>query len=70
MFLQLTDSRTITFQLIGKDDNLDDSEILTGRWQAYIDSFVSVCGSLLYSFALPPHQFYRMILRIHCIQEG
>lgn len=33
----------MTMQLIGKDDSsFDDSEILTGRWQTYIDSFVSV----------------------------
>lgn len=32
----------MTFQLIGKDDSsFDDSEVLTGRWQSYIDSFVS-----------------------------
>ncbi|KAF8880058.1 histone deacetylase complex, SIN3 component [Infundibulicybe gibba] len=38
----LPDSKTITVQLIGKDDSsFDDSEVLTGRWQAYIDSFVS-----------------------------
>ncbi|KAG5651812.1 hypothetical protein H0H81_007335 [Sphagnurus paluster] len=39
----LPESRTMTVQLIGKDDSsFDDSEVLTGRWQAYIDSFVSV----------------------------
>lgn len=33
----------MTIQLIGKDDSsFDDSEVLTGRWQSYIDSFVSV----------------------------
>jgi len=33
----------MTIQLIGKDDSsFDDSEVLTGRWQAYIDSYVSV----------------------------
>ncbi|KAL0958045.1 hypothetical protein HGRIS_000221 [Hohenbuehelia grisea] len=38
----LPDSKTMTVQLIGKDDSsFDDSEILTGRWQAYLDSFVS-----------------------------
>ncbi|KAJ6607345.1 hypothetical protein B0H10DRAFT_2071870 [Mycena sp. CBHHK59/15] len=36
------DSKHMTFQLIGKDDSsFDDSEVLTGRWQSYIDSFVS-----------------------------
>ena len=34
----------MTIQLIGKDDaGYDDSEVMTGRWQAYIESFVSVC---------------------------
>ncbi|KAH6900820.1 hypothetical protein BKA70DRAFT_1388716 [Coprinopsis sp. MPI-PUGE-AT-0042] len=38
----LSDSKTITIQLIGKDDSsFDDSEVLTGRWQSYIDSYVS-----------------------------
>ncbi|KAJ7674160.1 hypothetical protein B0H17DRAFT_1208186 [Mycena rosella] len=38
----LLDSKHMTFQLIGKDDSsFDDSEVLTGRWQSYIDSFVS-----------------------------
>ncbi|KAH0581672.1 hypothetical protein H2248_011367 [Termitomyces sp. 'cryptogamus'] len=38
----LPESRTMTVQLIGKDDSsFDDSEVLTGRWQAYIDSYVS-----------------------------
>lgn len=33
----------MTIQLLGKDDSgLEDSEILTGRWQSYIDSYVSV----------------------------
>lgn len=33
----------MTIQLIGKDDgNFDDTEVLTGRWQSYIDAFVSV----------------------------
>lgn len=35
----------MTIQLIGKDDSsFDDAEVLTGRWQAYIDSYVSVRG--------------------------
>lgn len=33
----------MTVQLLGKDDSsFDDTEVTTGRWQAYIDSFVSV----------------------------
>ncbi|CAL1708555.1 unnamed protein product [Somion occarium] len=38
----LPELKTVTMQLIGKDDSsFDDSEVLTGRWQAYIDSYVS-----------------------------
>ncbi|EIW51655.1 uncharacterized protein TRAVEDRAFT_75682 [Trametes versicolor FP-101664 SS1] len=38
----LPEPRTMTIQLIGKDDStFDDSEVLTGRWQSYIESFVS-----------------------------
>ncbi|KAL0570127.1 hypothetical protein V5O48_011832 [Marasmius crinis-equi] len=38
----LPDSKMMTIQLIGKDDSrFENSEVLTGRWQAYIDSFVS-----------------------------
>ncbi|KAI0341407.1 hypothetical protein BDW22DRAFT_1430067 [Trametopsis cervina] len=38
----LPDSRTTTIQLIGKDDSsIDDTEALTSRWQAYVDSYVS-----------------------------
>ncbi|ESK96394.1 histone deacetylase sin3 component [Moniliophthora roreri MCA 2997] len=38
----LLESKTMTIQLIGKDDSsFENSEVLTGRWQAYIDSFVS-----------------------------
>ncbi|KAF9260585.1 hypothetical protein L218DRAFT_1079264 [Marasmius fiardii PR-910] len=38
----LLDSKTMTIQLIGKDDSrFENSEVLTGRWQAYIESFVS-----------------------------
>jgi paired amphipathic helix protein Sin3a len=33
----------MTVQLLGKDDSsFEDSEVTTGRWQAYIDSYVSV----------------------------
>ena len=36
----------MTIQLIGKDDSsFDDSEVLTGRWQAYIQSYISVSGN-------------------------
>ncbi|KAF7327545.1 HDAC-interact domain-containing protein [Mycena kentingensis (nom. inval.)] len=35
----LPTSKHITFQLIGKEDY--DSEVATGRWQSYIESFVS-----------------------------
>jgi paired amphipathic helix protein Sin3a len=32
----------ITFQLLSKDgSSLDDAEVLSGRWQAYVDGFVS-----------------------------
>ncbi|KAH8116164.1 hypothetical protein DFH11DRAFT_1832383 [Phellopilus nigrolimitatus] len=35
-------SCTMTIQLLGKDDaSFDDYDVYTGRWQAYIDSFVS-----------------------------
>ena len=41
--VQLPDVKTVTIQLLGKDDSsFDDSEVITGRWQAYIDSYVSV----------------------------
>ncbi|KAK0449656.1 uncharacterized protein EV420DRAFT_1565242, partial [Desarmillaria tabescens] len=37
---QLPESKKMTLQLIGKDDSsFDDSEVLTGRWQAYIKSY-------------------------------
>ncbi|KAK0450434.1 histone deacetylase complex, SIN3 component [Desarmillaria tabescens] len=36
----LPESKKMTMQLIGKDDSsFDDSEVLTGRWQAYIKSY-------------------------------
>jgi len=32
----------ITFQLLSKDgSSLDDAEVLSGRWQAYVEGFVS-----------------------------
>ena len=44
--MKLPEPKTMTIQLIGKDDtSYDDSEAMTGRWQSYIESFVSVCHS-------------------------
>lgn len=41
----------MTIQLMGKDDgSFDDYDVYTGRWQAYIDSFVSV------SFSVPSYR--------------
>ncbi|KAJ3857747.1 histone deacetylase complex, SIN3 component [Lentinula lateritia] len=38
----LTENKCLTIELIGKDDlSYDDSEVLTGRWQTYIDSYVA-----------------------------
>ncbi|KAH7909888.1 hypothetical protein BJ138DRAFT_1154242 [Hygrophoropsis aurantiaca] len=38
----LQHSKTMTVQLLGKDDSsIDDSEALAERWQSYVDSFVS-----------------------------
>ncbi|KLO14002.1 hypothetical protein SCHPADRAFT_851670 [Schizopora paradoxa] len=38
----MPDSSKMTVQLIGKDDsNFDDFDMFSGRWQAYIDSFIS-----------------------------
>ncbi|KAI8986626.1 hypothetical protein BD414DRAFT_522337 [Trametes punicea] len=38
----LPEPKMMTIQLIGKDDGAyDDSEVLNGRWQSYIESFVS-----------------------------
>ena len=32
----------LTFQLLSKDgSSLDDAEVLSGRWQAYVEGFVS-----------------------------
>ncbi|TFY70749.1 hypothetical protein EVG20_g2247 [Dentipellis fragilis] len=40
----LPESSTMTCQLLNKDgSSLDDAEVLTGRWQAYVESFTSVC---------------------------
>lgn len=32
----------MTIQLLGKDDDTVDSEIMAERWQVYVDAFVSV----------------------------
>ncbi|KAH8992694.1 hypothetical protein EDB92DRAFT_541726 [Lactarius akahatsu] len=38
----LPESKMLTFQLLSKDgSSLDDAEVLSGRWQAYVDGFVS-----------------------------
>ena len=39
----MPDLKVVMIQLLGKDDSsFDDSEVLTGRWQAYIESYASV----------------------------
>ncbi|KAJ7903728.1 hypothetical protein B0H14DRAFT_2666128 [Mycena olivaceomarginata] len=56
----LPDSKHMTFQLIGKDDSsFDDSEVLTGRWQSYIDSFVSSEATESVSFSRTKRPFLR-----------
>ena len=43
----------MTVQLLGKDDSsFDDSEVSTGRWQAYIDSFVAVRAGAFHLYAV------------------
>ncbi|KAI0263083.1 hypothetical protein BC834DRAFT_939102 [Gloeopeniophorella convolvens] len=38
----LPESKTMTCQLLSKDgSSLDDAEVLSGRWQAYVEGFVS-----------------------------
>lgn len=38
----LPESKMLTFQLLSKDgSSLDDAEVLSGRWQAYVEGFVS-----------------------------
>jgi len=38
----LPESKVMTFQLLSKDgSSLDDAEVLSGRWQAYVEGFVS-----------------------------
>jgi paired amphipathic helix protein Sin3a len=49
----------MTVQLLGKDDSsFDDSEVSTGRWQAYIDSYVVVCTA-------PSHSLCCLIISLH-----
>jgi len=56
----LPECKTVTVQLLGKDDSsFDDSEVSTGRWQAYIDSYVSNETTE----NLPPHRMKRPFLR-------
>jgi paired amphipathic helix protein Sin3a len=39
----------MTVQLIGKDDaSFEDTEVSSGRWQAYIESYVSVRFVLIF----------------------
>lgn len=48
LIFQLSDSKTVTVQLLGKDDSdIDDPEVQTGRWEAYVHSFASVCVSVI-----------------------
>jgi len=56
----LPDCKTMTVQLLGKDDSsFDDSEVSTGRWQAYIDSYVASDATE----NLPPNRLKRPFLR-------
>ena len=42
------DAHALTFQLLGRDEAAeDDSEVASGRWQAYIESFVAVSAMVL-----------------------
>ncbi|KIP11841.1 hypothetical protein PHLGIDRAFT_27677 [Phlebiopsis gigantea 11061_1 CR5-6] len=53
----LLDSSTVTIQLLGKDDSDDDdTEVQTGRWEAYVQSYASpneTPGSTLSPSRLP-----------------
>ena len=50
---QIPESKTVTIQLLGKDDStLDDSEALSGRWQAYVESYVSVRPAVVFCLCL------------------
>ena len=49
----------MTFQLIGKDDSsFDDSEVLSGRWQFYVDAYVSVGDNLRFLTAVSLSVFF------------
>jgi len=67
----LPDSKHMTFQLIGKDDSsFDDSEVLTGRWQSYIDSFVSSEVTEGVSFSRTKRPFLRKNLPAAAVQDA
>ncbi|EPQ53755.1 hypothetical protein GLOTRDRAFT_139874 [Gloeophyllum trabeum ATCC 11539] len=54
------DLKSVTIQLLGKDDASDtDPEVLSGRWQAYLDSFVSGDSAA----GLPPNKVRSPFLR-------
>ncbi|KAF9445685.1 hypothetical protein P691DRAFT_805298 [Macrolepiota fuliginosa MF-IS2] len=56
----LSDSKMMAIQLIGKDDSsFDDAEVLTGRWQAYIDSYVSSENTAGVSHSRVNHPYLR-----------
>lgn len=54
----------MTFQLLGKDEV--DAEVTSGRWQAYIDSFVSVRAH----FSLTPHVHNLLMLFSRMLNLG
>ncbi|KAI0088979.1 hypothetical protein BDY19DRAFT_947034 [Irpex rosettiformis] len=61
----LPESKTVTIQLLGKDDSsFDDSDALTSRWQAYVDSYVSPSETGGLS-TLPRMPFLRRNVRGH-----
>ncbi|KAI0062716.1 hypothetical protein BV25DRAFT_1803353 [Artomyces pyxidatus] len=56
----LPDSKVMTCQLLSKDgSSLDDAEVLSGRWQSYIESFVSEAET----HGIPPAKVRRPFLR-------
>ncbi|KAI0048887.1 hypothetical protein FA95DRAFT_1516785 [Auriscalpium vulgare] len=56
----LPESKTMTCQLLSKDgSSLDDAELLSGRWQSYVDSFVSDRETE----GIPPSKVRRPFLR-------
>ncbi|KZT20179.1 hypothetical protein NEOLEDRAFT_1182706 [Neolentinus lepideus HHB14362 ss-1] len=57
---QYPDAKSMTIQLLGKDDASDnDPEVLSGRWQSYLDSFVSGDSAA----GLPPNKVKPSFLR-------